>query len=1189
MSWRRILLLSMALVVALGGATWGFLQHSDAATRIVRRELQALFRTPTDVRTTAIDLGLGRLSAHDLRIGDPDRPDRALLRVDRVDVDVALADGASLVGLHGVHVEGFLLEVGPGLPDLDRLLAPAAGPEAAAPVRLPPIELLGGRVLATIRADVAPLELRDVTLRVVPRDDAPRLSLTGSATLAELRVPIELAGDVDPDSGAATVTATLRGVALDEATIARAAALLGTPPPAIAGGATVRSLRVTATFPAHAAAGTRPRLDVAAELADVHVRGGGLPDLVTAATVALQADDAAGGTATLRLSQTTANGTLEVQARGTGLLAEPEIDVRVHGTDIAIDAEVLRALRLFDTGRDIVDALCPTTGRADLELFLRNPQRRGGLAELDLSLRDVAMSFRGFGEGENRAGFPLPMERTRGRVRLRDDVVLLEDVHASIAERAGGGVVRLQGRIDSNQLAGEDASLDIHAESVAFSPDLRAALTTLLDDEGALYDKFAPVGRTAVDVLIRPRSELPGGWSVEVRPEASSMQWAGFPYRLERLGGSVLARADGVTFDLRGNHGTGSLAMRGFIPLGTTLEAPGFVANVELAGITLDDDLRSAVAVLAPDLDAPWRSSEPTGRFDGKVKVWRPQPGDPLFHDARLELSDVNLRLPAAPWRAVGLQGPMLVQGLGTSTRVDFDALRGQLEHGSGSPARLAMLGNVVVGEGPGEDLAFVVRDLELDAQLGSTLEALDALGPGTWASLQPSGKVDLVCRHRRSGDRTEPLHVVVQLLDVRSEAPILLRPAEHMTGELQIAGGELRFDDVRAVLGGAQVTATAGTVRTRPAPDLRTEIAFTVEARGVPIDDGVANLFSGPLHTAVLQRQLLGRADVDSLRLEFAIPTAASTAPFETTLAGQLRLYDLDMTLGQGLDGILVHGISGVVTLADSRVSDAGGQLRGALRGVSLQAFGQPIESIDASFVADAEHIAVDALSARCHGGVLRSARPEVSGIHYLLPGAAAPEGRLRADLTFENVDVYTFLDHGGWTNPPYSGAASGSLALERLDGSNVLDAVGQGTIKVERADLGVVPLFTAIYAQLPAADRPRFDRLDVTWKVADRGAEFERFDVRSNILAARGKGRLGFDGYLDVEMTLDNLLGTSADPFVMPLISYLAQNIVSFHLHGYLRDLHAEKRWVMESAPARRAVAPMPPATPRPTAPDF
>jgi hypothetical protein len=93
----------------------------------------------------------------------------------------------------------------------------------------------------------------------------------------------------------------------------------------------------------------------------------------------------------------------------------------------------------------------------------------------------------------------------------------------------------------------------------------------------------------------------------------------------------------------------------------------------------------------------------------------------------------------------------------------------------------------------------------------------------------------------------------------------------------------------------------------------------------------------------------------------------------------------------------------------------------------------------------------------------------------------------------------------------PAVFGQASGTLTLERLDGSDVLGAVGSGTIKLERADLGVVPLFTAIYAQLPAADRPRFDGLDADLHVADRLGAVRPLDVRSTILAAKGKGSLG------------------------------------------------------------------------------
>jgi hypothetical protein len=217
-----------------------------------------------------------------------------------------------------------------------------------------------------------------------------------------------------------------------------------------------------------------------------------------------------------------------------------------------------------------------------------------------------------------------------------------------------------------------------------------------------------------------------------------------------------------------------------------------------------------------------------------------------------------------------------------------------------------------------------------------------------------------------------------------------------------------------------------------------------------------------------------------------------------------------------------------------------------------------------------------------------VRSRSPE-NGIRYQLPGPEVPLGELGAMLVFEQIDVYTFLAHGGWQNPPYSGAASGELGLTSLAGNNVIDCLGDGTIRIERADLGVVPLFTAIYAQLPPADRPRFERLEAAFQVKDRKVTFQQLSVQSKVLSAEGTGALSFDGYVEIEMALRNLLGSSADPFVMPLLDYLAKNIVTFHLHGYLRDLRAEKRWVTESAPRRRAVVPMPPVTKRPSAPDF
>ena len=138
-------------------------------------------------------------------------------------------------------------------------------------------------------------------------------------------------------------------------------------------------------------------------------------------------------------------------------------------------------------------------------------------------------------------------------------------------------------------------------------------------------------------------------------------------------------------------------------------------------------------------------------------------------------------------------------------------------------------------------------------------------------------------------------------------------------------------------------------------------------------------------------------------------------------------------------------------------------------------------------------------------------------------------------------------------------------------------------------RADLGKVPLFAAIYAQLPPADRPRFNELDTKFRLDGDALIFDRLDVRSDILAVQGAGTLELDGYLDVKMELDSLLGVSADPVLMRFINYLAKNLVSFRLYGHLRDLRASTELLGSRAPERRDVLPMPPARVKPKPPGY
>ncbi|MFM1871263.1 MAG: hypothetical protein RL398_685, partial [Planctomycetota bacterium] len=1189
MSWRRILLVSLLFALLLGTGTWLFLDRADAVSTLVRDRLGDLLRPEVGLDGANIDVGEGRLRLRGLRVAAPSG-DGDLLRLAEADCEVAFDPLGGLLSPHRISLRGLQLRLGPSLPAAGDLLeAPpstAAGGDGGPAVRLPIVQIRESDVEFTLRVGIAPIRLENLELAAQPLAEEPGvLALEGSARLADLGATLSLTGRADLARGSIDIAVGVRDVPIDATALARLGTLFDLPIEDFEANCRLQRLAARLRIGADETDAAAPRFEVDGELAEVDARLPVIDYPLRGARMRLRASDRDGGTATVELDQTTAAGTIGVLATARADVdpLDPDLKLLVTGRDVAIDENLRGLLGGLPVGRRILAALDPREGRGDIDLFLHNPQRREDSVEMDLRLRGVTLAYHGFGNGPRRIGFPLPLRNAQGRVVLRDKLLHLEDVSAEIAAGSAAGSVTLSGRVDTAMAGGEEANLDIRAKGVPFGPELRGALGTLLHDTD-LYDKLAPEGSADVEVLVRPRSQLAGGWAVNVRIDDAAVRWAGFPYRLEAVRGTAAARDAGVEFDLLGSRGGGEWTMRGRIPLAQPESGriAGFEASVRMRDVPVDEELRRAAAVVVPELDTPWGACRPTGRLGGEVRVWRDTPEAELKYDLRVDCKDVRIELPAPPWYAAQLNGQVFAQGEGGRTRIDFDALRGRIGHTAADASPLAMLGSIDSTDpavGTKSDLTFVVRDLPLDGQLGATLEALGAIGPGTWGALAPSGRTDLVCRHRHPPVDDNGLELVVQLLDVGSDAAILPRPARRMTGELTVRGGLLRFSDLRADLGDVEVRVTDGSVATRPGPDARTELAFTVSADNFPVDDGLAKLFGEPLQTAVRERKLSGQADVDALQLRFLLPQAGNALPFETTIGGQLRLQDVGVTLGTGREALRVDGLRGYVRLDESTVSTAGGGLRGALQGCSLQFLRHRLDNVQAGFSADARELLLHSLRADLDGGLLQNTADNSLAFAYLLPGDESPNGRLSANLAFERVDVFSFLTASGWTSPPYSGSASGTIVLDRLDGDDLVGATGRGDLTIERGDLGVVPLFTAIYAQLPAPERPRFHKLQSRFRLADRRVFFDDLGLWSNLLAAQGKDTLDLDGYLDVELKLDNLLGPSADPLLMPLVTLFTQNIVRFHLAGPLRDLRAEKRWVTEGTPRRREALPMPP----------
>jgi len=1178
MSWRRVVLLSLGFVLALCCVTWAVLQHSDAATVVVRRKLQETFAPASEVASTELDLANGRLIVRGLQVDCPTRPGATLLAAERIDIDIEANPFEGFFAPHRVAITGLVLDLGTDLPTLEQLLKGGRGEgSGGADSPMPAISISRSRLRATVAAGRPPFELVDVTLQGLPASEVrDHLAVTGHGMLPGLDTRVSVEGSI-ASSGVIDLIISLAECDLDEAATRWLRQRLALDLEGVEATGKVHDFDIRVTSAANGD-DTGVSVAVRGHLDDVRVAAENLPRHIRSADLNFVATNRRGGEVVIRLNQASEQGDIDVTAEITHLSTEPSFSLRAIGEDLAIDDDMVAALRLVPVGKRVIEALQPTAGRADIDLYLRNPQLRTGIAEFDMDLRAVAMAYHGFGTKERRIGFPLPLTEARGRVRLRNDIVLLEELTARIDPAVGGGDVELTGRIDTPAESGEDTTLDLTITDVAFTDELRSCVGNLLGDNGDLYDRLQPRGRANVAVKIRPVSLLPAGWSVTIEPQGSTVTWTGFPYRLDQLRGSIEAGQEGVDFALQGVHGDGSIELNGHIPI--TADSSDLEVSMQLEKLQIDDELRRAVIVRAPAIDGHWRSCRPTGTCSGRVRAWRESATGPFELDLHIDVNGVDLRLPAHPWHARSLSGKLLITGSGDRARIDFDALRGRLEHNDGNPAELAMLGSVLCGEATESDLSLVVRGLELDDQLGATLEELQALGAGVWQHLQPSGSVDLVCQHKLLADGDDRIELVVHLLDVGSDAAILPRPARKMTGELRLAEERLTWQELVADLDGHLVRCYDGAISSSGATDDRTRIAFKVAAADFPLDQGLANLFAGPLHETIAEREMSGSADVDELSLLFSVPPADSSQPFETVLSGQLRLQDVGLRLGAGSNGIRVEGIYGNIRLDESRIGASGGSLTGAMDEGGLRIFDQSFESIATLFFADADRISLDQLEARLHGGIVTKGTADRPAFDYLLRLDEAPEGRLSANLTYEGIDVRSFLLETGQQNPAYRGAARGHFDLARLDGQDIVDAEGSGSLAISRGDLGVVPLFTAIYSVLPAPERPRFDELDVTFRLANRRVTFDSLKLSSNLLGASGSGTLDLDGYLDVRLTLENLLGNAADPVFMPLIEwFLTQNIVRFHLYGHLRNIKAEERWLTESSPVRPPAPPMPP----------
>ncbi|MBK8100262.1 MAG: hypothetical protein IPK26_24435 [Planctomycetes bacterium] len=1195
MTWRRILLMTSVILAVLIALSWIVLQRTGAVAAFTTTALRSALAAPFQLGGAELDLANGTLALREFALLHPDQPGQRLLAVEQVRLAVTADPPAALLALHSIDIEGadLQLDLVAGLPPLDRLLTrrdSATGPRS--PTIVPVVTARRCKAAIRISAELPTLIVEDLELRVRPRVDddgnvdRDHAEVQGTARLATFGLPLTFAGQVDLDAGTARVQVALRDATIDDR-------LLDSLRPALPAALTDAALRARIDELAAwceirgLGQGQRPTIAFGADgqLRDLECRGRAIPYPLRGAALQFAATDADGGRLRAVLRQPHGDSAVTATAQLTGLFTSPRLEVRGDGKALRIDDEVRVALQSFAVGRAIVDGLRPTAGLADLQLFLANPGQDDEVVELDLDLQGVALSYHGFGSPARRVAFPLPVVGARGRVQVRGDVIHITDVTAQIAADAGGGQVVMSGRVHSLEDLDDLVAIDLDARDLQLGPGLRSALGHLLRDDGALWDQFDPQGRADVTLKVRAGEGRASDWNVQVMPRDATVRWTRFPWQLQQVQGAISAHDLGLEFDLRGAHGGATLTAHG--RLLAPADRPGALTagrvelHAEAAGVPLDGDLRLATTTLLPGLDRVWEDLQPAGTTGASVTVHRANGNADLTWDLRLDIERATATAAFLPLPVHDLHGPVFVTPADGSVRIDVEALRGRVPQGE-HQAELALVGSVW-SEPRREDLTAVVRNLRLDGELADALDRAGALSAATWQTLQPSGTVDVTCHHLRTGDQPAGQRLTVFLRDVASDARMLPRRATQVTGELDIQNGVVTFEHLRARVGDAPVRCVRGHVR--PLADGATEIAFTIAADHFPANDDLARLFNGPLHQAVLDRQLRGTLRIHELDLRFLLPATGAEQPFATTLRGRLEVADIEVLLGTRLESM-----SALVEIEDSTIDARGGALRGSVTRGSLRLLGHPCNALQARFVADAERITLSELRGELHGGSIAAHAYELPALEYRMASAAEPDGHLALDLDFERVRLQDFLTACGLVGTPYRGAAAGRFQLLSLRGNDLVNMHAAGNVAVTDGDLGTVPLFTAIYALMAESNRPRFEGLSSRFTLQDRVLRLDDVAVSSPLIAVTGSGTMTMEGYLDVAVTLDSLFGGSGDLLLLPpVIQMITSRLVRFHLFGHLRDLRAEQRWFAESDPRRTALTPLPLRTERPVRPGF
>ena len=394
--------------------------------------------------------------------------------------------------------------------------------------------------------------------------------------------------------------------------------------------------------------------------------------------------------------------------------------------------------------------------------------RRGGTITPDVSVRCRNVSLTHY-------RFPYRLDRTVGTVVLQNGAL---SIHLS--GQAGGHPVQVQGsfRTEPAPAGGTVGSLEVRGDGMRIDDALLAAMPPRSAD---IVRTLRAAGM--FDFVFRHdrAPHIPGGYanSLGIRLSQCSMSYAGFPYPLANVSGSVrMDRGHWTLRDITGSNDTGVVRCSGMlVPVG---EDDGeLTLNLVGSGVVLERELRDALPVAMRQI---WDDVDPRGNAEFTATV---------RHRVKARRTDVEVRAtpqgdtvsiePAwFPYRLESLRGQVAWK----DGQLRFDRVRG-------THARTVVAAEGVCRFAPGGGWHVSFEKLSAD-RFRADHEVLQALPPGLQQAvaavrlrglLSLSGVLDI---HSAPG---APAASWDMLLDVEQGSLDVGTPIEHVHGGIRLRG----------------------------------------------------------------------------------------------------------------------------------------------------------------------------------------------------------------------------------------------------------------------------------------------------------------------------------------------------------------------------------------------------------------